>query len=50
MAAALAQLMRPRRFQLTTFPNDELILARSIPLCLLTVVSGSPLVAKRRGR
>src|SRR6478672_2610452 len=36
MAAALAELMRPRPFQLTTFPNDggydELILARSIPL------------------
>ena len=36
MAAALAELMRPRPFQLTTFPDDggydELILARSIPL------------------
>lgn len=36
MAASLAELMRPRPFQLTTFPNDggydELILARSIPL------------------
>jgi GTP cyclohydrolase IA len=36
MAASLAELMTPRPFQLTTFPNDggydELILARSIPL------------------
>jgi len=36
MAAALAELMSPRPFQLTTFPNDgdydELILARSIPV------------------
>ena len=36
MAAALAELMSPRPFQLTPFPNDgdydELILARSIPL------------------
>lgn len=36
MAASLAELMRPRPFQLTTFPNDggydELILARGIPL------------------
>nr|WP_323101276.1 GTP cyclohydrolase I FolE [Intrasporangium sp. YIM S08009] len=36
MAAALAELMSPRPFQLTTFPNDggydELIVARGIPL------------------
>ena len=36
MAASLAELMSPRPFQLTTFPNDggydELILARGIPL------------------
>ena len=36
MAASFAELMSPRPFQLTTFPNDggydELILARSIPL------------------
>lgn len=36
MAASLAELMRPRPFHLTTFPNDggydELIVARSIPL------------------
>jgi GTP cyclohydrolase I len=36
MAAALAELMTPRPFQLTTFPNDggydELIVARSIPV------------------
>ncbi len=36
MAASLAELMSPRPFHLTTFPNDggydELIVARSIPL------------------
>ncbi len=36
MAASLAELMTPRPFQMTTFPNDggydELILARSIPV------------------
>ena len=36
MAAALGELMSPRPFHLTTFPNDggydELIVARSIPL------------------
>ena len=36
MASALAELLSPRPFQLTTFPNDggydELILARSIPV------------------
>ncbi len=36
MASALAELLRPRPFQLTTFPNDggydELIVARSIPV------------------
>lgn len=36
MAASLGELMTPRPFQMTTFPNDggydELILARSIPL------------------
>jgi GTP cyclohydrolase I len=36
MAASLAELMAPRPFQMTTFPNDggyhQLILARSIPL------------------
>jgi len=36
MASSLAELMSPRPFQMTTFPNDggydELILARSIPL------------------
>lgn len=36
MAAAYAELMSPRPFQLTTFPNDggydELIVARGIPL------------------
>ena len=35
MAAAYAELLRPRAFQMTTFPNDggydELIVARSIP-------------------
>jgi len=36
MAAALAELMSPRPFEMTTFPNDggydELIVARSIPV------------------
>src|SRR5580765_7323134 len=36
MAAALAELLSPRPFQLTTFPNDggydELIVARGIPV------------------
>ncbi|GAB3083575.1 GTP cyclohydrolase I FolE [Pedococcus soli] len=36
MAAAYAELLRPRPFQMTTFPNDggydELIVARSIPV------------------
>ena len=36
MASALAELLRPRPFELTTFPNDggydELIVARSIPV------------------
>ena len=36
MASALAELLNPRPFQLTTFPNDggydELIVARSIPV------------------
>src|SRR6478609_6484877 len=36
MASSLAELMSPRPFQMTTFPNDggydELIMARSIPL------------------
>lgn len=36
MASALAELLQPRAFQLTTFPNDggydELIVARGIPM------------------
>jgi GTP cyclohydrolase I len=36
MAAAYAEMLTPREFELTTFPNDagydELVLARSIPL------------------
>lgn len=36
MASALAELLQPRPFQLTTFPNDggydELIVARGIPM------------------
>jgi GTP cyclohydrolase I len=32
MARAYAELFSPRPFDPTTFPNDELVLARSIPL------------------